>query len=104
MAQPAYIATVKIVGMHHKVPAALSARGCLQHPAIKKTHQRPSAGKAQYRLHLAHPAMLQIELVALDDGLDSAAISMLDEVVVNIGEYRGVNVWLPSQKPVGGKR
>lgn len=96
MAQPAYIATMKIVGMHHKVSAALRARGCLQHPAIEKTHQRPGAGKAQYRLHLAHPAMLQIELVALDDGLDSAAIAMLDEVMVNIGKNRGVNVRLPS--------
>ena len=103
MAQPAYIAVMKIVGMYYKMPATMRTRCSLQHAPIEKAHQCPGSCKAQQGLHLAYTAVLQVELVALDNGLRPTAIAMLDQVAVNIGKYGGVNVRLPGQKPVSGK-
>ena len=104
MAQSAHIAVIKIVGIHHEISAALGAGCRLQYLALEEPYQRPGTCQAQYRFHFTHLAVLQVKLIAFDNGGDTAAIGMCEQITVNIGKYGRMNIGLPGQKPVGGKR
>src|SRR3569623_1960451 len=98
MAHAADIARMEIVAVHHELAAALRARRSLKHSRLKKTHQRPGASKAQHRLHPGHPAMLQIELIAFNNGCDASAIGVPDQILVYVGKYGRMNIGLPGQE------
>src|SRR5690242_5273741 len=95
MAQAADIASVKIIAVHYKVAPALFTRRSLKHSRFEKPHQRPGASKAQHRFHPGYPAMFQIELIAFDNGRNTSTIGMLDQILIDIGKYGRMNIWLP---------
>ncbi|KDR40071.1 hypothetical protein BG61_27490 [Caballeronia glathei] len=104
LAQPAHEAVPRVVGMCDKMPRTAGAGGELQHARVEEAHQRPGARETQNRLVAVQLRMFEIEAVALHDRLDVLAAAVLAHEPVDVVEQRRMNVRLPRDEPVGGKR
>lgn len=93
-----------LVGLGDELAAALAALGHGQHLVLHEAYQAPGPRDGQLRIEPAHPDLLGVELVGLDQRVDALERAGLGEVGVDVVEQRGVDVGLPRQEPVSRER
>lgn len=103
-AQAADEVPVRRMGMIDELASAVRTRGHLQHVGLEKTQERPCAGDAQDRFQSDCPDLVEVEPIGGDERHDALPFRTLRGPVVQVHEERGMEVWLPFQEPLGGKR
>ncbi|MPN47683.1 hypothetical protein SDC9_195287 [bioreactor metagenome] len=93
-----------LVRLGHELALADRALGARQHLCIDKLHQAPGAGKGQQHLEFGSLNLFGIEAIGLGQLLGRVQLHALGQVFVDIEKQRAVDVFLPGQKPVRGKR
>ncbi len=103
-AQAADEVPVRRMGMIDELASAVRTRGHLQHVGLEKTQECPCAGDAQDRFQSDCPDLVEVEPIGGDERHDALPFRALRGPVVQVHEERGMEVWLPSHEPLGGKR
>ena len=80
---------------------ALAALGHGQHVVVYKFDKTPGSGDREKGLNATRGDLLGVEPVRLHDGVNVIELTHFGQVLISVQKQRGVDVGLPSQKPVG---